>query len=181
MNKIFQIIVLSFLASGLFAQQRAKLYLNKREIAIRSVHFLDAATIDSINFYTGAEANEKLHLQTIGVDSIFVIFKKDLSDVVSYYQLLDLYHLDARARALPLNLSSLKDESPANAQMMMFSLNKVPGVLIEIKYNTHADYVSLSRGYQTPYRSDAGKMLTWLQGYVEGVGDNFYYRKFKKQ
>jgi hypothetical protein len=180
MKRFFLISAFVFFASSLYAQQ-AKLYLNKQEIALPSVHFLDAATIDSVNFFTGLEANRKFNLQTLGVDSVFVIFKKNMSDVVTYYQLLDLYHMEKKARTLPLNLGSVRYEYVVNADLMMFNPSVVPGISVEMAYATHVDYIRLGFGYRRPYNSEAGKMITWLQGYVEGNGDNFYYRKFKKQ
>ena len=178
--KLPSVLALLFLGPDVFAQN-ARLYMNRQEIAPQSVHFLEAATIDSINFYSGAEAHEKLNLQTQGVDSVFVIFKKDMSDVVSYYQLLDVYHFDERARKLPLNLGSVKYKYVEKASLMIFNLNKTPSISVETAYNSQLDYISILQLYNRPYNSAAGKTLTWLQGYVEGIGDNSYYKNFKKQ
>lgn len=177
--KLLCIFALLFFGPDVFAQN-ARLYMNKQEIAPQSVQFLEAATIDSINFYSGAEAHEKLNLPTQSVDSVFVIFKKNMSDAVSYYQLLDLYHLDERARKLPLIIGmSHNNRYIDRAPLMIFNINCVTSVSVDIMYNTNTDYVSIWHTYNRPYNSPAGKMLTWLQGYIEGYGDNSYYRNFK--
>jgi len=173
------VLALLFFGPDVFAQN-ARLYMNKQEIAPQSVHFLEAATIDSINFYSGAEAHEKLNLQTQGVDSVFVIFKKDMSDVVSYSKLFSLYHFDDRAQLLPLTIGMSHNNNYIDkARSMIFNINHVTSVSVNIMYNTNTDYVSIWHTYDRPYNSLAGKMLTWLQGYIEGYGDNSYYRNFK--
>ena len=175
------ILILFALTSGLAYGQKAKLYLNKREIAPQSVHFLDPATIDSIVFYTGTEAREKLFLQTLATDSVFVIFKRSVSDVFTYYQLLNLYHLDDRARTLPLDIGMGKSSYLENAPLMMFNLNRVQSLWVSVKWKQPGSEIRISSWYNRPFRSDAGKMLTWLQGYVEGIGENSYYQSFKKK
>ncbi|TSJ43380.1 hypothetical protein FO440_04075 [Mucilaginibacter corticis] len=173
------VFALLFFSPDVFAQN-ARLYMNKQEIAPQSVHFLEAATIDSINFYSGAEAHEKLNLQTQGVDSVFVIFKKDLSDVVSYYQLLDLFHLDKRARKLQLHWGSPNHPYVNDPQSMVFNMKFVRDVTV-IKQNANTDCVSMWWLGRNPYYTNAGKMLTWLQGYFENLGNNPYYRNFKRK
>ncbi|MFD2144277.1 hypothetical protein [Mucilaginibacter antarcticus] len=179
MRKLLIVMAFVLMRGSLYAQN-AKLFLNKREIALPSVHFLEAATIDSINFYTGDQANEQFFLPTKGIDSVYVIFKHDMTDVVTYHQLLNLSHLDERARALPLDLGSVRYRYVDNAQTMVFNLEHVPSVSVQTTY-THIDYVSLFRAYRRPYDSDAGKMLIWLQGYCEGYGDNVYYNRYKRK
>ncbi|MES2427022.1 MAG: hypothetical protein V4560_08605 [Bacteroidota bacterium] len=185
--RLLMVLLVIATASGRLYAQNAKLYLNNKEIAFQSVHFLDASTIDSINFYTGTEANAKLNLQTTGVDSVYVIFERDLSDVVSYYQLLERYHLDNRARALPLDLNSGRYDYVKDPQLMMFSINRVTRVAVEMAYKTGIDYINIDHMYNRPYMgpykgigsAKARRTLTWLQGYFEGYGDNFYYKQYK--
>jgi len=179
--RLLFVLALQFFGQVVFAQN-ASLYLNKQEIAPQSVYFFEPATIDSINFYTGADANKKLDLPTTGIDSVFVIFKKDMSDVVSYFQLLSLYHFDERSRLLPLTIGlSHNNKYIDKARLLVFNINKVTSVSANIKNNTHTDFVSIWHPYNRPYNSRAGKMLTWLQGYIEGYGDNSYYLKFKNR
>lgn len=177
--KVLLVAIAAMMFTANLYAQKARLFLNKREIALPSVHFLEAATIDSIKFYTGEDANQTLFLPTKGIDSVFVIYKSSMADVVTYHQLLGLYHLDQRARALPLNLGSVRYRYVENPQAMMFNLEPVISISIQVTYDTSVDYVGLLRGYRRSYNSAAGKMLTWLQGYCEGNGDNFYYSKFK--
>jgi hypothetical protein len=186
--RLLMVLLVIATTSGRLFAQNARLYLNDREITPQSVHFLDASTIDSINFYTGKEANEKLNIQTKGVDSVYVIFKRDLLDVISYYRLLDLFHLDKRASKLPLSLGSARKFYIDKPNLMIFNPNRVTGVFIQMAYN-NKDYIHLDHVYNRPYygpykgpgSAKASKTLIWLQGYFEGYGDNSYYRSFKRK
>lgn len=179
--KRMAIVLVLALASGFIYAQNAKLFINKREVALPFVYFLDPAAVDSVNFYTGDVANQELQLPTTGVDSVFVVFKRDMANMVSYHKLLELFHLDKRAQDLPLTLGYTKEPHVKDAEKMMFDINLVPSVIIQTTNDTHTDYVSIFRPYRRPHNSEAGKMITWLQGYSEGMGDSPYYEKYKRK
>ncbi len=111
---------------SVFAQTKRKYFLNTREVSGPSFSCLEPASIDSVRSLSAVNAKKIYKIDPGDADSIHIVFIKDVSDVVSYKELLNLYHLNDNAIDFGLSISKYPDIR--DKERTVFSKKYVTGV-----------------------------------------------------
>ncbi|WP_457289574.1 hypothetical protein [Pedobacter sp. UYP24] len=102
--------------------------MNTREVSGPSFYCLEPTSIDSVKSCSAVYARKVYRIDPGDADSVHIVFIKDVADVVSYKELLNLYDLNDNAINFQLGISTYPNIT--DKERTVFSKKYVTGVRI---------------------------------------------------
>ncbi|GAB3933356.1 hypothetical protein [Mucilaginibacter myungsuensis] len=185
MKNLLTIFLTLLFALTASAQKHIRLFLGDREINPHSVHYLDPKGIDAIKFAVGASAKKELNIDAASGDSVFVIEMKDRTGQINYDQVLEMYNVDSVVKKFAMTSGSdgmSGYEAIQHPKTLVFHKSRLAGITVDKPPVSSArpnPMIVVMHIYNRAYKSAEGRILHYLQGAVNGYGDNEHFKMYK--